>query len=171
MEIGSVKAAGGGPVLPGSGRTDEKDRAERNLARVVQDTLRISQEGRDKAREMTTFSWLQEQIESANGEADATTEKLKVVLRCQKIAAHIMKGDKMDPKDLQYLMEHDSKGYQMAMAMRKIKKDPDECDRITEDEEEQRSSSRDGVASAPTVEGGEAAPEAPAPAEGGECAE
>lgn len=67
---------------------------------------------------------------------DALGEKLKAMLRCQKIAARIMRGDKVPPQDERYLMENDPNGYKMAMAMRTPKKKPKEWDSVLEDEEQ-----------------------------------
>lgn len=66
---------------------------------------------------------------------DELGEKMKVMLRCQKIAARIMRGDKVPPQDEQYLMQNDPDGYKMAIAMREPKKKPKEWDSVLEEEE------------------------------------
>ena len=72
--------------------------------------------------------------EPSNGELDLLRQGLKVLELCQKIAASIMKGDKVPPKDLKFLMENDPDGYRLAMAMRRHKEDPEEVDSVLEDE-------------------------------------
>lgn len=157
MEIGGVAEKRYTPATLGSKKTEGATKEERNLARMIQDTLRISQEGRDKAHEASSLSWLDEQIKSANDQAEAKAKELKIMSNCQKIAARLMRGDKVDPKDLQYLMEHDDKGYQLAMALRKPKKDPEESKRITEDEEEKTPSAESADRAAGGISGGESA--------------
>ena len=63
-------------------------------------------------------------MESKKKELDAMDKALKVLRICQKIAASIMKGDRVPPEDLKYLMDNDPEGYKMAMAMRRPKEDP-----------------------------------------------
>ena len=47
---------------------------------------------------------------------DSMEDKLDMMNKCQKIAAAIMRGDRVPPEDLRYLMEHDKEGYKLAMA-------------------------------------------------------
>ena len=42
---------------------------------------------------------------------------------CQ-IAASIMRGDRVPPEDMAYLMNNDPEGYKLAMAMRRENPDP-----------------------------------------------
>lgn len=97
---------------------------------------------------------------------DGLGERMKVLSRCQKIAARIMAGDKVPPEDQQYLMENDVEGYKLAMAMRTVKKDPKEWESELEDEEKEGGSQPvSGVSSSgssspePAPEVSEAAPE------------
>jgi hypothetical protein len=62
---------------------------------------------------------------------------LKELEKCSKIAASIMKGKRVPLEDLRYLMEHDIKGYQLAMAMRKPEKDDREEKSVLDDEDRQ----------------------------------
>lgn len=62
--------------------------------------------------------------DSGDGMLDALAERLKVMQTCQKIASRIMAGDKVPPQDEMYLMQNDPTAYKLAMAARKIKKDP-----------------------------------------------
>ena len=87
----------------------------------------------------------------ASGELDLLSQGLKVLELCEKIAASIMRGDKVPIEDLRFLMENDPDGYRLAMALRRHKEDPEEVDSVLEDEE-----NRDG--SADSTEGGGEAP-------------
>lgn len=101
-------------------------------------------------------------MESGKGELDLLSQGLKVLELCQKIAASIMKGDKVPLEDLKFLMENDPDGYRLAMAMRRHKEDPEEMDSVLEDEENRDSSAGE------TGDGGEApSVESSGPAEGG----
>ena len=97
-----------------------------------------------REREQRRQSRMDSAAKPANGELDALSQGLKVLELCQKIAASIMKGDKVPLKDLRFLMENDPDGYRLAMAMRRHKEDPEEVDSVLEDEDK-NSSSSDGA--------------------------
>ena len=59
---------------------------------------------------------------------NSTKKAVKILKICSKIAARIQAGDKVPLKDLQYLMKNNPLAYKMAMASRKPKKDPKECE-------------------------------------------
>ena len=46
-------------------------------------------------------------LDSAKSEMDLLNKGLKVLNKCQKIAASIMKGNRVPPEDLEYLMNND----------------------------------------------------------------
>jgi len=98
-------------------------------------------------------------MQSKKSELDALSKHLKTQSKCQKIAASIMKGDRVPPEDLAYLMKNDPEGYKLAMAMCRPKKDPEDCESVL-DEEDKKGSSTGG-----TTSGGDplqvSAPEAP----------
>lgn len=118
-------------------------------------------------QKMADYTDLSQQLEDADNTADAQGESLRVMNRCMKIAANIMSGKRVPPKDLKYLMEHDSKMYQMAMAMRRPSKDDEKCDPVIRDEDEESSSGKttaaepDGIVSPPESSAGAEAPSAP----------
>lgn len=60
---------------------------------------------------------------------------LKKLDKCQKIYAHVVKGDKVPPEDLQYLERCDPEGFKLALAMRRPKPDPKECKSELDDED------------------------------------
>ncbi len=96
-------------------------------------------------------------LESQKNELDALDKKLKVLNKCQKIAASIMKGDHVPPEDLEYLMTNDPEGYKLAMAMRRHKEDPEKCKSVLDDEDKRASASDAGAEESLEV----SAPEAP----------
>lgn len=99
------------------------------------------------------------QAQDKSGELDLLSMGLKVLEACQKIAASIMKGDKVPIKDLKFLMENDPAGYKLAMAMRREKKDPEEVESVLDEMEQS--------ASAEGTEGGGESPAAGAAAPSG----
>ena len=85
----------------------------------------------------------------SKSELDIMEKQLKAQEKCQKIAARIMRGDRVPPEDLEYLMNNDPEGYKLAMAMRRIKKDPEDCPPVQEPPE----------AAAPEASGGSGGPD------------
>lgn len=106
-------------------------------------------------------------MESKKKELDAMDKALKVMRICQKIAASIMKGDRVPPEDLKYLMNNDPEGYKMAMAMRRYKEDPEDVESALEEEKAPKNGETEAAES-----GGESTQSAPAPEapSGGETA-
>ena len=88
-----------------------------------------------REREQRRQNRMNSVAEPAKGELDLLSQGLKVLELCQKIAASIMRGDKVPPEDLKFLMENDPDGYRLAMAMRRHKEDPEEVDSVLEDED------------------------------------
>ena len=113
---------------------EQLDAQSRRLAALVQ---------QDQKAEKKPFIWdmLDGEEASGNNEADALGEQMKTMERCHKIAARIMRGDKVPPQDEQYLMQNDPNGYKLAMAMRKPKKHPKEWKSVLEDEKKTEESS------------------------------
>ena len=78
--------------------------------------------------------------------------------KCQKIAASIMKGNRVPPEDLEYLMKNDPDGYKLAMAMRRENPDPEDEKSVLDDEDRNGGSAEgSGGGESPPV----SAPEAP----------
>ena len=85
-------------------------------------------------------------LDTAKSQLDAMEEKLKVMNKCQKIAAAIMRGDRVPPEDMAYLMNNDPEGYKLAMAMRRENPDPEDCESVL-DEEDREGRSQTAVSS------------------------
>ena len=102
------------------------------------------------------------QQSGGRSELDLLAKEVDMQEKCLKIAASIMKGNRVPPEDLKYLMDNDPAGYKLAMAMRREKKDPEDCESVLDDEDKN---------SAAQESGGEAASVEPSgPSGGGDAA-
>lgn len=142
-------------------------------ARQAADKLTLSRQALGYLQEQSRLAWEREQrrqsrmddsfsaLDTAKDQLDAMEKKLKVMNKCQKIAASIMRGGRVPPEDMAYLMNNDPEGYKLAMAMRHPKEDPEDCKSVLDDEDRNGGSAR-------TVEGStETAPAASAGASSG----
>ena len=116
----------------------------RQTTSFIQEQDRIAQEIAKIIQRFTADNKTEDQGKT---EDEMLAEDLKVKQRCQKIAARLMAGDKVPPKDMQYLAENDMQAYRLAMAARMMapKKKPKEWESVLEDEEEQQSSQSSGA--------------------------
>ena len=112
----------------------------------TEDTVDISVNAKEKNKE-TDFQAMLEEMrnrlqafreelkrarETGEGAAEAWKEKIK----CMQIAMRIMSGNKVPEEDHRYLRERDMDLYSRAITMRIEKEDPEEHDRLSEDEED-----------------------------------
>lgn len=86
---------------------------------------------------------LLEQKQKGDGELDYLTKSLKTMDKCRKIAARIMKGDKVPPEDERYLQDNDPDGYKLALACRTPKEKPKEWKSVLDDEDREGGSTSD----------------------------
>lgn len=121
-----------------------------------QDRKRWEKAQEELQRKMDRSNEIISGLEDAKNQSDAMARALKVLLTCQRIAASIMKGNRVPPEDVEYLMENDPDGYKLAMALRRENPDPEDEKSVLEDEENE-SGSAEGV------DGGGGAPEVSAP--------
>lgn len=89
----------------------------------TQDQIRQAQERQRKADE------------GGDGSLDLLKEGLDVLEKCLKIASSVRKGDKVPPEDLEYLQDNDPAGYLMALAQRREKEHPEECESVLDEED------------------------------------
>lgn len=117
---------------------------------------RNEQEKLRKAAEQIKYEQMKmkQTAEKQKAEQDA----MKVLITCLEISRRIISGDKVPPKDHQYLMEHDMALYAKSIMMRIPKKDPHEYDQLSEDEE---SNSPQIVMDTGTMSGSESSDAAP----------
>lgn len=81
-------------------------------------------------------------MEGAKSELDLLSKSMDVMNKCLKIAASIMKGNRVPPEDLQYLMKNDPEGYRMALALRKENPDPKDEKSVLSDEDKNGGSTK-----------------------------
>lgn len=114
--------------------------------------------------------WELDEESGENAELKALGESMKTMERCHKIAARIMRGDKVPPQDERYLMLNDPDGYKLAMAMRTPKRNPKKWESVLKEEEKdaqsRQSAEADGEAASSCGEAGEASGEGGASSEG-----
>ena len=89
----------------------------------------------DEVREREQQRRSRMNAEPSNGELDLLSQGLRVLELCQKIAASIMKGNRVPPEDLEFLMKNDPDGYRLAMALRRQNPDPEDEESVLTDED------------------------------------
>ncbi len=104
-------------------------------------------------------------LDTAKNRLKRMEDELDILNKCNKIAASIMKGNRVPTEDLRYLMEHDQAGYKLAMAMRRHNPDPkDEESVLDEEDRKGERNEASGGGEAPSVEaagGGGETPDGP----------
>lgn len=125
----------------------------RQTTSFIQEQDRIAQEIAKIIQRFTADNKTEDQGKT---EDEMLAEDLKVKQRCQKIAARLMAGDKVPPKDMQYLAENDMQTYRLAMAARMMapKKKPKEWESVLEDDEKEAGASGGSGASSGAAESG-----------------
>lgn len=93
-------------------------------------------------------------LEKSKSELDLLGKSVEVLRKCQKIAASVMKGNRVPLEDLRYLMENDPDGYKLAMAMRRENPDPEDEKSVLDDEDRRGGPVEEsgGGGAAPTAE-------------------
>lgn len=152
----AVPRMGKGPAGTGSAlRRSGSDRADwsRDALAFLRELDRQDMERRRRELEAK---------QKGSSDLDVLSKSLKVMEKCQKIAARIMRGDKVPPQDEMFLMEADPDGYKLALVCREPKEKPKEWESVLDEEgEEGGSAGSEG----PAVSGGEAAEAAGSSAE------
>ncbi len=88
-----------------------------------------------RAKQQSAVSSGMSEAESKKKQLDMMEKALDVMRKCMKIAASIMKGNKVPPEDLRYLMENDPDGYKLALALRRDNPDPKKEKSVLDDED------------------------------------
>lgn len=123
---------------------DKVTLSQQALAFLKEQNQRAWEQAQERERRRSRIDGYLGAMETSQKQLDSMGEKLKIQNKCQKIAASIMKGDRVPPEDLQYLMEHDPEGYKLAMAMRREKRDPEDCESVLNDED-RKAGSKEGA--------------------------
>ena len=131
-------APGGRPPWARASR-DQVTLSKQVLAVVqMQNRLRAIEQAREDAKNSPEAQAL-----------ESMRKALEVMKVCNKIAARIRAGDTVPLKDLRYLMKHDMRAYQLAMASRKPKEDPKKWDSaVPRAEQENRQAAAPAVGAA-----------------------
>lgn len=127
--------------------------------KFVADSIEISEEGKLNARKeqdnsvnaQAQLEMMQKQIEAAQEQGKAMSDAMEVQIKCMTIAMHIIGGDNVTQEDHKYLSEKDMELYMKAISMRIEKEKPEDCERISKDEEEENSDSSEEES---TIKGG-----------------
>ena len=146
-------------------------------ARQAADKLTLSRQALGYLQEQSRLAWEREQrrqsrldselsaLDTAKNRLKRMEDELDILNKCNKIAASIMKGNRVPTEDLRYLMEHDQAGYKLAMAMRRHNPDPkDEESVLDEEDRKGERNEASGGGEAPSVEaagGGGETPDGP----------
>lgn len=130
----------------------------------LEEQNRLFQEHLDQDMQKKAREQLGEEDSGDGGMLEALGRQLKVMQKCQKIASRIMAGDKVPPQDEMYLMQNDPTAYKLAMAARKIKKDPKEWESKADKDKEDEVSKTSSASSSGEAE---SSPEASAETGGG----
>ncbi len=130
---------------------DEADWSSKAIA-YLQRTREEMMEEASKKQEM---DYLYTDMEQQKKKMDQLEKMLRTQRLCMKIAASIMRGDRVPPEDMKYLAEHDPDGFKLAMAMRKPKRNPEKCKSVLKDEDKRSEPSESGERYGETVSGSE----------------
>lgn len=180
MEIRNIRAATSFAAYP-TWTAEENTAAVRSSTDRVEQSRRWVEQMEDQRAQLLALLGGRDQQDKDSGgllgymkteedKLDALSEQLKIQQKCLIIAMRIMQGKKVPPQDERYLMEHDPKGYQLAMALRKPpKKDEKECKSVLDNEDKQSDKTSDSGEAAPAEASG--AGEGPAAPAGNETAE
>lgn len=141
-------------------------------SRSKNDHLTLSKEVRAIIEAQNRMKQLQEAKKNAENSAEVQMIKqlkkaMDILKACSMIAARVRDGDKVPLKDLQYLMNNDPAGYQLAMAARKPKADPKNWkSAIPKEQQENQSNNSESiemeVASSAEISSGDTEMSAPA---------
>lgn len=129
--------------------TSAKPQAQPALKRQSADKVSVSRQALAFFEEQNRLRQAEEQRRAAqnqdgSSQLDLLEKGLDVLDKCQKIAASIMKGNRVPPEDLEYLMNNDPDGYKLAMAMRRENPDPEDEESVLTDEDKNGSAQRSG---------------------------
>lgn len=126
-QTGPVKKSGAGLPSPAQGQSDRLALSRQALNVLEEHDRQLRAEERRQEAE--------NELKSRKKLLDTLDKSLRAMNLCEKIAARVMRGDKVPPEDLRYLEKNDPEGFKLALAMRKPKKHPKEWESVLEDED------------------------------------
>lgn len=140
-EAAPAKAPASRPQTP----TDKVSLSQQALAFVQEQNRKMweAAQQREQRRQDRMADSLSA-LENTKQELDLLEKAMDVQEKCLKIAASIMKGNRVPPEDLEYLMNNDPEGYKLAMAMRCENPDPEDEESVLSDEDRNGSARESG---------------------------
>jgi len=128
----------------------------------LEDTVEISVDAKKKTKDFqkmldqmrNEMHALREGLRQANEASEGAAEAWKEKIKCLQIAMRIMSGNIVPIEDHRYLREKDPELYSRSITLRIEKEDPDEYDRLSEDEKDKKDNAMQGTpdVTPPTVE-------------------
>ncbi|MCL2078626.1 MAG: hypothetical protein FWH17_02150 [Oscillospiraceae bacterium] len=108
------------------------------------DTVEITDEAKEKANDLKSKreNFLNEQrslleeLRRVGEMSEGLAEGWKIKIKCLQIAMRIMSGNEVPKEDHRFLMENDAELYSRAISMKIQKTDPEEYDRLSEDDKD-----------------------------------
>lgn len=134
--------------------TDKLSLSRQALAYVEEQSRQAWNPEEGQGKKHSVIQGYLDAMETQKKQLDSMEDKLDMMNKCQKIAAAIMRGDRVPPEDLRYLMEHDKEGYKLAVALRREKKDPKKVESVLDEEDRNggRTEETGGSGETPSVE-------------------
>jgi len=100
------------------------------------------------------MNWFRDELKRAGEVAEGMGEAMREMIKCLRIAMRIMSGHNVPEADHRFLMDKDTALYSKAIMMRREIIDPEELERLSEDEEENEESSEIGEIPTPPADAG-----------------
>lgn len=117
-------------------RTSDGSNAKGVSKEVIDSLTILSGDRSAQFSESNRYIDLFRQLGEARSQGEATAKAFENLRKCIIIAMRIMNGDRVPFEDHRFLLENEPEMYYKALMMRRIKEDPEEYDRISEDEED-----------------------------------
>lgn len=138
-------------------KNDDGTQSDHTTIAVNGVSLNISDTGKQKLEEQKNFlEFLQLQLDNVEQQKKASEKSWDAMGKCLTIAMRISSGDNVPTSDIKFLQEHDSELFMQAMAMRVLKKDPEDYDSVLDGDEDEAvddSSNAKAVDSGMTTDG------------------
>ena len=127
--------------------TDALDSKDVNAEPLEIDSVEItpanereSPDFKDEMQKMRDeWSNFKNQLDNAIEQSEGAAKEWKIKIQCLQIAMRIMRGDNVPIEDERFLADHDIELFTKAITLRVPKEDPEEYDRLSEDEEDESS--------------------------------
>lgn len=123
---------------------------EKNIAYSVEISSGVKNKTEDTYNDLQKMAndlqGMKEQLNNISEQGQGSAEAARIRMICMKIAFRIIKGDKVPIEDHRYLQKHDPELYAEAISKKMPNIDPEEHDRLSEDDESDDSNTTDDSA-------------------------